>query len=158
MANKDLNSYSSSIGKLEAHISFKVKYCHNIFFSEVAGVQQRCEEIFREVEGGEGFTLHEIGFGENHVHVDMDLGPTYTVADVAKKLKGTSGRKLLKEFPCMKKKYFWGSGLWSPAVYFDSVGDQNSDEIGAYVRNQGKKKQDTTMDEKQKSLMDFIPS
>lgn len=92
------------------------------------------------------------------MHLDMDLGPTYTVADAAKKLKGTSGRKLLNEFPHMKRKYFWGSGLWSPVVYFDSVGDQNSDEIGAYVRNQGKKKQGTTLDEKQRSLMDFLPS
>jgi len=146
MTNKDLNSYSSSISKLEAHISFKVKYCHNIFF---------CEEIFRKVESREGFTFHEIGFDENHIHLDIDLGPTYTVADVAKKLKGTSGRKLLKEFLHMKKKYFWGSGLWSPTVYFDSVGDQNSDEIGAYVRDQGKKKQGTILDKGQKSLMDF---
>ena len=126
------------------------------FFSEVAGAQQRCEEIFREVESREGFTLHEIGFDKNHVHLDIDLGPTYTVADVAKKLKGTSGRKLLKEFPHMKRKYFWGSGLWSPAVYFDSVGDQNSEEIGAYVRNQGRNKKDMLFDEKQKSLMDFM--
>jgi putative transposase len=125
------------------------------FFSEVAGAQQRCEEIFREVESREGFILHEIGFDKNHVHLDLDLGPTYTVADVAKKLKGTPGRKLLKEFSHMKRKYFWGSGLWSPAVYFDSVGDQNSDEIGAYVRNQGKKKRDTVVDKGQRSLMDF---
>ena len=121
----------------------------------MADVQQRCEEIFREVENKEGFILHEIGFDKNHVHLDIDLGPTYTVADVAKKLKGTSGRKLLKEFPHMKQKYFWESGLWSPAVYFDSVGEQNSDEIGAYVRNQGKKKQGSISNNGQTNLMDF---
>jgi len=122
----------------------------------VAGVQRRCEEIFREVESREGFTLHEIGFDKNHVHLDMDLGPTYTVADVAKKLKGTSGRKLLQEFPYMKRKYFWGSGLWSPTVYFDSVGDQNSDELGEYVRNQGKRKKSMVWDKQQKSITDFL--
>jgi len=122
----------------------------------VAGVQRRCEEIFREVESREGFTLHEIGFDKNHVHLDMDLGPTYTVADVAKKLKGTSGRKLLQEFPYMKRKYFWGSGLWSPTVYFDSVGDQNSDEMGEYVRNQGKRKKSMIWDKQQKSITDFL--
>jgi len=86
----------------------------------------------------------------------MDLGPTYTVADVAKKLKGTSGRKLLQEFPYMKRKYFWGSGLWSPTVYFDSVGDQNSDELGEYVRNQGKRKKSMVWDKQQKSITDFL--
>ena len=126
------------------------------FFSEVAGVQERCEKIFREVESKEGFTLHEIGFDENHVHIDIDLGPTYTVADAAKKLKGASGRKLLSEFPQMKSKYFWGSGLWSPAVYFDSVGNQTSDEIGSYVRNQGKRQ--TKPETGQRSLADFRSS
>lgn len=158
MTNKGLNSFSSSVGRLEAHLCFKAKYCHEIFFSEVPGVQKRCEEIFREVEGREGFILHEIGFDKNHVHLDIDLGPTITVAAAAKKLKGTSGRKLLKEFPRMKRKYFWGSGLWSPAVYFDSVGDQNSDEISAYVQNQGKKKQDTRLDKGQRNLTDFLSS
>ncbi len=32
MTNKDLNSFSSAIGRAEMHVSFKVKYCHNIFF------------------------------------------------------------------------------------------------------------------------------
>lgn len=32
MANEDLNSFSSAIGRAELHVSFKVKYCHHIFF------------------------------------------------------------------------------------------------------------------------------
>jgi len=36
----------------------------------------------------------------------------------------------------MKSKFFWGSGLWSPTVYFDSIG-QDPEQISAYVRNQG---------------------
>ena len=59
----------------------------------------------------------------------------------AKLLKGTSGYRLLKEFPQMKSKYFWGSGLWGSQVYFDSTG-RDADDMRAYVRNQlGNKKQ-----------------
>ncbi len=71
----------------------------------------------------------------------MDLGIRYSVEDVAKLLKGTSGYKLLKEFPEMKRKYFWGSGLWGSQIYFDSTG-RDADEMRTYVRNQaGNKKQ-----------------
>jgi putative transposase len=124
----------------------------------VAGVKERCEEVFREVENRETFTLHEIGFDKDHVHLDIDLGPTHTIADVAKKLKGTSGRKLLQEFPHMKQKYFWGSGLWSPVIYFDSVGNQNAEKMRAYVKNQGKRKKPMTTEKGQSRMTDFIPS
>jgi REP element-mobilizing transposase RayT len=36
----------------------------------------------------------------------------------------------------LKRKYFWGSGFWSPVVYFDSVG-RNEDQMRNYVRKQG---------------------
>lgn len=98
-------------------------------------MQERCEEIFREVEAGHGFRLHEIGFDKNHVHLSVDLGVSYSVAGMSKLLKGTSGYKLLREFPDMKRKYFWGSGLWGGQVYFDSTG-RDAGDMRAYVRNQ----------------------
>jgi len=116
-------------------------------------VQERCEGIFREVEGKYGFRLHEIGFDRNHVHIDLDLGVNFSVRAAAKLLKGTSGYKLLKEFPEMKRKYFWGSGLWGSQVYFDSTG-QDSDYMRAYVRNQAGSK--PKRDEKQQSLLSFV--
>jgi REP element-mobilizing transposase RayT len=36
----------------------------------------------------------------------------------------------------LKKRYFWGSGLWNPATYFDSVGN-NASAVRKYVKNQG---------------------
>jgi len=141
MLNCDLNSFSSAVGRAEMHVSFKVKYCHKIF-SEVFGVQERCEKIFREVAGTYKFEIHEIGFDKNHVHLSLDLGVRYSVKDVAKLLKGTSGYILLREFPGMKQKYFWGSGLWGGQIYFDSTG-KDKDQMRAYVRNQDGNKKHT---------------
>ena len=127
-------SYSSSIGRLELHISFKVKYCHPVFEHET--IRLRCQQIFYEAAEGHGIVIKELGFDRDHVHLVVQLNPSMSVSEMAKLLKGTSGRKLLAEFPYMKAKYFWGSGLWSPVVYFDSIG-QNPEQISAYVRNQG---------------------
>jgi len=56
-------------------------------------------------------------------------------------LKGVSSRKLLRAFPWLRQRFFWGGHVWSPAYYFDSVGDVDSDTMNAYVRSQGTKNQ-----------------
>ncbi len=130
----EIRHHSSSIGRNVLHMSFKVKYCHEVF-NDVQ-VEKRCEEIFRKVSEEHSWFLREIGFDMDHVHITIDAG-TKGPEDVAKALKGTSGRKLLKEFPYLKKEYFWGSGLWSPAVYFDSLGERTIVEMDDYTRKQG---------------------
>ena len=127
-------SYSSSIGRLELHISFKAKYCHPVFKTEQ--IATRCREIFFATAEKYGIVIKEIGFDKDHVHLIVQLNPSMSVSEMAKLLKGTSGHMLLKEFPYMKSKYFWDSGLWSPTVYFDSIG-QDPEQISNYVRNQG---------------------
>lgn len=65
----------------------------------------------------------------------VDLGLN-SIPNFAKYMKGRSGYVLMKAFPELKKKLFWKSGLWSPVVYFDSVG-RDEDQMKNYVRNQG---------------------
>jgi putative transposase len=129
-------SFSSRKGRHFLHMVFKVKYCHRIFDDKT--VQKRCEEIFRQVEAQERkFKIDEIGFDRNHVHTVIDLGPEASEAYVVKKLKGTSAKFLLREFPYLKKNYFWGSGVWNPGYFCESVGDATYDARKLYVKNQG---------------------
>ena len=130
----EIRHHSSSVGRNVLHLSFKTKYCNNIFnFPEV---QKRCEEIFREVCEKRRWVLREIGFDQDHVHITIDAG-TKGPEDVAKALKGTAGKKLLKEFPYIKKTYFWGSRFWSPTIFFDSLGERTITDMDTYARNQG---------------------
>lgn len=129
----NLSSYSSSYGRLELHVCFKVKYCHPIF--RIEQIANRCKEIFYEVAEKYNMVIKEIGFDKDHVHAIIQLSPCMSVSQAAKLLKGTSGKKLLQEFRYMKRKYFWGSGLWSPTVYFDSLG-REPEQMRNYVRAQ----------------------
>ena len=151
----EIRHHSSSVGRNTLHLCLKAKYCHKIF--EDKQVEKRCAEIFEEAARDNRWILREIGFDRDHVHITIDAGINGPM-NVAKVLKGRSGRKLLKEFPYLKKKYFWGSGLWSPAYYFDGilqnrrfcetceifnfadVGERTITEMEEYVRNQGKPK------------------
>lgn len=132
MRKEELVRRSSSIGVLDVHVSFKVKYCHEMF--EHVEVREECSRIFDEVAKKYGIEVKRKGFDENHVHMVLDQG-LRSIPDVAKLFKGTSGRKLLKKFKWMKKQKFWGSGFWSPAVYFHGVG-RDFDGMVKYTEKQ----------------------
>lgn len=125
---------SSSVTRLEIHVSYKVKYCHKVF--DISEVKQRCQEIFFEVAALHRITIKEIGFDGDHVHMDIMILHTQRLCDINKAFKGTSGKKILQEFPEIKRKYFWGSGLWGGQAYGDSVG-RDPTIIRNYVKNQG---------------------
>ena len=140
---------SSSVFRIEAHVSFKTKYCRNAFdivftFGECSSLKvmivefrDRCTELLPEAAADIGVEITEIGYDRNHVHLDIRwMRISLSIDRVAKKLKGTTGRKLLKEFPGIKKRFFWGSGMWSPVIYGDSLG-REPDQIREYIRNQG---------------------
>ena len=131
----EMRSFSSSYGRSVHHVSYKVKYCHRIF-DWYPAVRKKCEKIFFEVARNKDVGLLELGFDGDHVHMVIAIRPTHSLAEVAKWFKGTTARKLLQEFPQVKKKHFWGSGLWGRQHYFDSLGRENG-EVSNYVRNQG---------------------
>jgi len=129
----EIRHYSSSVGRSVLHLSFKTKYCHEIFYNKP--VEKRCEEIFREVSEQHQWFLQVIGFDKDHVHMIIDA-ETKGQKDVAKALKGTSGRRFLQEFPYLKKTYLVGSGPCSLASYFDNFSERTIIDIDGYVCNQ----------------------
>jgi len=131
MAN--LVSHSSSVGRCWIHLAFKVKYCHKIF--GIPGIKMRMEQLLREAMNQHNIECRELGIDMDHVHMVLDIG-VRSVSQVVKLLKGYSAKKMFQEYPWLKKQYFWGSGMWNPSYYFDSLG-RNIDELSTYVRKQG---------------------
>ena len=121
---------------LTAHVCFKIKYCHNVF--DIVEFKSRCTELLQEAAAIIGVEITELCFERNHVHMDIFWKKTSISLDqISKSLKGRTARKLFKEFPAIKKRFFWASGLWSPMIYGDSMG-RNPEQIRNYIRNQGK--------------------
>ena len=127
---------SSSYVRMEVHVEFTVKYRHKIF--DNAQVRERCAQIFSEVAARTQIVIAEIGFDRDHVHMVIQMRAKHSLEQIAKSLKGSSGRALLSEFPLIKQRFFWKSGLWSGAIYGDGIGRER-EKACVYVRNQGKK-------------------
>ncbi len=123
--------YSSMVGEAWMHGMFKVKYCHNIF--DIKEVREECSRLFDEASKRYGIVIEGKGFDSNHVHMKLDIG-NYSRPEVAKMLKGYVAKKLFQKFPWVKKRYFWGSGLWNPSSYIANPKD--IDHLDSYLRKQ----------------------
>lgn len=116
---RDIQKYAHGLSSIYVHMSFKVKYCHEVF--DIKDFREACEDCFKDVAVDYDFAMLNIGFDSDHVHTIIDLGK-YSEPEVRKLLKGTSGKKLLEQFPEIKKQFFWDSGLWGRQYFCYSIG------------------------------------
>lgn len=84
-------------------------------------------------------TLHfeSVNVGEDHVHVQIEIAPSVSVAEAVKALKARSSMDLKEAFPFIKKMYL-DEGIWSVG-YFSSTVWLNEKVVRKYVEEQGKK-------------------
>ena len=131
-----LTRRSSANGELWAMATFKVKYCNKIF--DLVAVRQCTDALFHEAFEHYQIPCRKLAFDSDHVHMIIEMG-LLSKPEIAKKLKGFVGRKLLQQLPWLKKTKFWGSGLWNPAYDIRGVKD-----IAVYERYFDKQKYSST--------------
>src|SRR5207247_1795041 len=68
----------------------------------------------------------------DHIHLFLTIPPAVSVANTIKILKGTTARKLLLQFPELKKQ-LWGGNLWSPSYYAGTAGNVSAEIIQKYI-------------------------
>ena len=122
---------SSAVGEAWLHCMLKVKYCHKIFDDK--DVREECARLFHDAEERYSLRIDMMGFDNNHVHMKIDIR-NYSRPQVAKMLKGYVAKKLFQRFPGLKKKFFWGSGLWNPSYYLGNI--PNMQHLHSYIRGQ----------------------
>jgi REP element-mobilizing transposase RayT len=115
---------------------FKIRYCHKIFDDVI--YREAMHTLLTEAAYEAEIELGEIGFDDNHVHFLADIG-LYDRAEIAKLLKGPTGKHFFEFFPELKlPKWFggkfWASGLWNPAYYIGVP--KNLANTVRYIRGQ----------------------
>ena len=72
----------------------------------------------------------------DHVHMFVTANPQTAPAEIAGTVKSISAVRIFTQFPALKGRKFWGSGLWSPSTYFGSVGHISEDTVRRYIQTQ----------------------
>lgn len=102
----------------------------------IDNVQKFLKVKFKEICDNYKYDLLDISIEKDHVHFALKLQPTYSIGSVVRNLKSITGYYLFKEFPELRKKYFWNSGFWTNGYFVSTVGNVSKEKIMKYIKSQ----------------------
>ena len=130
----DKNRKSShSVHNLQVHLVFSTKYRYHVLQGEV---QKRCRDLLRQSCNALDIQILKGVVSKDHIHLHLSYPPKLSVSDIAKRLKGRSARKLLQEYPHLKKRY-WGGHFWGIGYDCWSVGNLTDEMLQEYLNHHG---------------------
>lgn len=115
------------------HIVFCPKYRHKVIKDDVA---ETIKEVVQEICAAYGYDLIQMEAMPDHLHIFLSAPPTAAPTEIVRRLKSIAANRIFAAFPCIKKKYFWGSGLWSRGYYIGTAGNVSAETIRQYIEAQ----------------------
>lgn len=125
----ELRTTRHSVYQTAYHIVWIPKYRRAILTGPVA---ERARTVLEEVARRYGWPLLSLEVQPDHLHLFVSIPPTTAVSEAVKLLKGISARKLLVEFPQLRR-LVRRDDLWAPSYYVGSAGQVSADTIRRYI-------------------------
>lgn len=108
-----------SVYNLNYHLVFVTKYRNEVLKGNIETyVKERVRQLCIEY----GFELLEVECMSDHLHLFVSAPPKVAPMRIAQILKSKLAIDVFRTFPTLKKRRFWGSGLWSRGCYYGSAG------------------------------------
>jgi len=129
------------MGKVKAtpHAVYNINY-HLVWIPKYrksilrGGMKERLKETFSEIAEQYEFEIEEMSVQKDHVHLFVSAPPRYCPASLANILKSISSRKMMEEFPKLKR-HLWLGKLWARGYYVGTSGDKvTAEEIKKYIK------------------------
>ena len=132
MNNKYIHG-RTCVYNINYHMVWCVKYRKKVLTPDI---EKRLKQLLQEIANEKGFTLVDAKVGESdHVHCFISAPPKLSVTDLARWLKGISGRHLLMEYPELREK-LWKGHLWNGSFFVESIGSTSEENILKYIERQ----------------------
>ena len=129
MRTRQLNH---SVYQTQYHIVWSTKYRHKFLKPYV---KKELFEMFKQIVKKDPILyIHQVNTGEDHVHMQIEIPPKYSVAAVVKVLKQETSRELRQKFKFIDKMYLH-SGVWSVGYFVSTIG-LNEEQIKKYIKKQ----------------------
>lgn len=122
-----------SVHEIAYHIIWCTKYRHPVI---VDLVEIELKKILAETCDHYGWKLEKMETMPDHVHLFIRSDHLTAPVEIAKTLKSISAVHIFSNFPKLKGKKFWGSGLWSRSTYYGAVGHVSEETVKKYIENQ----------------------
>ena len=136
------------------HVVWVPKYRYRILTGAVAELMNRdirtlCE--WKDVE------VLELNVQVDHIHALFSIPPKLSVSTFMGFLKGKLAIKVMKSYPRLRRKPYWGNHFWARGYFVSTVG-LNEDLIRRYVRYQEEQEQREETDRRDYDLFQRPPS
>lgn len=122
-----------SVYNLNYHIVLVTKYRNKVL---TGGIERFVKEQVPIICARYEWDTLALEVMPEHVHLFVSAPPTIAPNTIAKTLKSILAVAVFREFPTLKRRRFWGSGLWSDGCYYGSAGAVSSEIIQRYIANQ----------------------
>lgn len=120
---------SHSLYDVRYHFIWVTKYRYHVLRGAVA---ERARELIRQSCLAMEIEIQKGHVSKDHVHVFASCPATLSPAEIMKRLKGRSSRKLQQEFPHLKKRY-WGNHFWARGYFCATVETVTEEAIRDYI-------------------------
>jgi len=120
-----------TVHELSVHIVYATKYRYQVLTGEI-GIRAR--ELIRQICDAQDVRIIKGVVAKDHVHLHVSRPPSLSESELARRIKGRSGRKLLMEFPELKRRY-WGGHFWGIGFGAWSSGNVTKEMINQYLEH-----------------------
>jgi putative transposase len=114
------------------HVVRVPKYRYRILTGAVAELMDRDIRLLCEWKDVE---VLELNIQADHIHALFSIPPKIAISTFMGFLKGKLAIKVMKSYPRLRKKPYWGNHFWARGYFVNTVG-LNEDLIRRYVKYQ----------------------
>lgn len=120
---------------IKLHFVFAVKYRKRLLIESLNDDMLR---IMSEIAKQKGFKIDTIQSDVDHLHILVDISPSFSAFEVAHQLKQMSTYRIYKKYRIELKKHFWKENtFWSDGYFVCSTGNASTETIRKYIETQG---------------------
>ena len=130
------------------HIVWCPKYRYRVLRGNVAKFVEQNIRALCEWKRAE---VLELSVQEDHVHLVVSVPPKVSISELLGILKGKTAIKLLKSYPGMREKPYWGNHFWSRGYCVSTIG-LDEEKIRRYVKFQEQREKQAEKEQKEFGL------
>src|SRR5882757_9529146 len=120
-----------TITRLTAHLVWVTKYRYPVLQGDI---KVRCRELLIQICDAEDVRILKGVVSKDHVHMHIEYGPSKSLSDLVKRMKGRTSRRLQQEYPALGKKY-WGRHFWAIGYGAWSTGNITDEAVQEYLEH-----------------------
>jgi len=137
-----------TVYKCEYHIAWTPKYRYRVLEGEISSTLQR--DMYG-LSSHKDVLIEELNIQKDHVHILCSVPPKVSISNYMGYLKGKTAIKILRSYPKLRKRTYWGNHFWSRGYFVNTVG-LDEDLIRRYIKYQEKNERDQEKDSDDNTL------